>query len=77
MKDTLQVVKSLANDPVPYVNTGVFLGMSVADWDLALKVILGFVGICIPFLSIFGKQSHHVGNRENVQGDLLDTRLSL
>lgn len=52
MNDTLQVVKSLANDPVPYVNTGVFLGMTVADWDLALKVILGFVSIGWTILKI-------------------------
>jgi hypothetical protein len=52
MNDTLSVVKSLANDPVPYVNTGVFLGMSVMDWDLAFKVILGFVSITWTVLKI-------------------------
>lgn len=52
MNDTLSVVKSLANEPVPYVNTGVFLGMSVMDWDLAFKVILGFVSITWTVLKI-------------------------
>ena len=52
MNDTLSVVKSLATDPVPYVNTGVFLGMSVMDWDLAFKVILGFVSITWTVLKI-------------------------
>lgn len=55
MNDTLQVLKSLANDPVPYVNTGVFLGMTVADWDLALKVILGFVSIGWTVLKIINE----------------------
>jgi hypothetical protein len=52
MNDTLSVVKSLANDPVPYVNTGVFLGMSVADWDLAIKVILGLVSVAWTILKV-------------------------
>jgi len=55
MNDTLSVVKSLANDPVPYVNTGVFLGMSVMDWDLAFKVILGFVSITWTGLKIINE----------------------
>lgn len=55
MNDTLQVVKSLANEPVPYVNTGVFLGMSVADWDLALKVVLGFVSIGWTVLKVINE----------------------
>jgi hypothetical protein len=52
MNDTLSVVKSLANEPVPYVNTGVFLGMSVADWDLAIKVILGLVSVAWTILKV-------------------------
>jgi hypothetical protein len=45
MNDTIQIIKGLGNDTVPYVNTGVFLGMTAMDWDLALKVILGGVSI--------------------------------
>jgi hypothetical protein len=52
MNDTLEVIKKLANDPIPYVNTGVFLGMSVADWDLALKVLLGLASVVWTFLKI-------------------------
>jgi hypothetical protein len=55
MNDTLEVVKKLASDPVPYVNTGVFLGMSAMDWDLALKVILGLVSIGWTILKIINE----------------------
>lgn len=55
MTDTLEVVKKLGSDPVPYVNTGVFLGMSAMDWDLALKVILGLVSIGWTILKIINE----------------------
>ena len=52
MNDTLEVVKKLATDPIPYVNTGVFLGMTSLDWDLALKVLLGLASVVWTFLKI-------------------------
>jgi hypothetical protein len=55
MNDTLLVVKSLANEPVPYVNTGVFLGMSMADWDLAIKVLLGMVSVAWTILKVINE----------------------
>ena len=55
MNDTLSVLKSLANEPLPYVNTGVFLGMTVTDWDLALKVLLGLASVTWTFLKIINE----------------------
>ena len=55
MNDTLNVLKGLSNDPVPYVNTGVFLGMSAMDWDLGLKVMLGVASIVWTFLKIYSE----------------------
>ena len=55
MQDTLEVLKKLANNPVPYVNTGVFLGMSAMDWDLALKVLLGLASITWTVLKIINE----------------------
>jgi hypothetical protein len=52
MNDTLEIVKKLATDPIPYVNTGIFLGMSALDWDLALKVLLGLASVVWTFLKI-------------------------
>jgi len=52
MNDTLEIVKKLATDPIPYVNTGVFLGMTAMDWDLALKVLLGLASVVWTFLKI-------------------------
>jgi hypothetical protein len=52
MNDTLEVLKKLANNPVPYVNSGVFFGMSAMDWDLALKVLLGLASITWTVLKI-------------------------
>jgi hypothetical protein len=55
MNDTLEIVKKLANDPIPYVNTGIFLGMSALDWDLALKVLLGLASVVWTFLKIINE----------------------
>lgn len=52
MTDSLEIIKKLANDPIPYVNTGVFLGMTTMDWDLALKVLLGLASVVWTFLKI-------------------------
>ena len=52
MNDSLEVVKKLISDPIPYVNTGVFLGMTAMDWDLALKVFLGIASIVWTFIKI-------------------------
>ena len=54
-QDTLEIVKKLASNPVPYVNTGVFLGMNEMDWDLALKVLLGLSSIIWTFLKIYNE----------------------
>jgi hypothetical protein len=55
MNDTLEIVKKLATDPIPYVNTGIFLGMSALDWDLALKVLLGLASVVWTFLKIINE----------------------
>ena len=55
MNDSLEIVKKLATDPIPYVNTGVFLGMTAMDWDLALKVLLGLASVVWTFLKIINE----------------------
>jgi len=40
--DTLHVIKQTILNPVPLVNGALFLGMTEADWDLAMKVLIGF-----------------------------------
>lgn len=51
--DSLEVVKKLASDPLPYVNGGVFLGMNSLDWDLAMKVVIGFGTIVFTYLKVW------------------------
>jgi len=53
MSDSLEVVKKLASDPLPYVNGGVFLGMNALDWDLAMKVIIGFGTILFTWFKVW------------------------
>jgi hypothetical protein len=55
MQDTIEVIKKLANNPVPYVNTGVFLGMTTMDWDLAIKVLLGGVSVVWTILKVINE----------------------
>lgn len=48
--DTIAVIKNTLISPVPIVNTALFLGMSEADWDLVMKVLIGlasFVWTCV------------------------------
>lgn len=53
ISDSLLVLKKLATDEVPYINTGVFLGMTALDWDLALKVVLGLASIAWTFVKVY------------------------
>lgn len=53
MSDSLEVVKKLASDPLPYVNGGVFLGMNALDWDLAMKVIIGVGTIFFTWFKVW------------------------
>ena len=45
MKDTLQILRGLANDPVPYVNTGIILGLSSMQWDLLIKILIAIPSV--------------------------------
>ena len=55
MNDTLEIAKKLISNPVPYVNTGVFLGMTTLDWDLALKVLLGLTSVVWTLLKVINE----------------------
>lgn len=45
MKDTLQILKSLANDPLPYINTTVLFGLSSMQWDLFIKILVAIPSV--------------------------------
>ena len=45
MRDTLQVLKGLVADPVPYVNTTVLFGLSAMHWDLFIKIAVAVPSI--------------------------------
>ena len=45
MRDTLQVLKGLVTDPVPYVNTTVLFGLSAMQWDLFIKIAVAVPSI--------------------------------
>ena len=45
MRDTLQVLKGLVADPVPYVNTTVLFGLSAMQWDLFIKIAVAVPSI--------------------------------
>jgi len=40
MKDTMQILKGLATDPVPYINTTLLFGLSEMQWDLLIKILI-------------------------------------
>jgi hypothetical protein len=45
MKDTLQILKGIANDPVPYINTTVLFGLTTMQWDLFLKILIAIPSV--------------------------------
>ena len=45
MRDTVQVLKGLVTDPVPYVNTTVLFGLSAMQWDLFIKIAVAVPSI--------------------------------
>jgi hypothetical protein len=45
MRDTLQILKGLVADPVPYVNTTVLFGLSAMQWDLFIKIAVAVPSI--------------------------------
>ena len=45
MRDTLQVLKGMVSDPVPYVNTTVLFGLSAMQWDLFIKIAVAVPSI--------------------------------
>jgi hypothetical protein len=45
MKDTLQILKGIVNDPVPYINTTVLFGLTTMQWDLFLKILIAIPSV--------------------------------
>lgn len=45
MKDSIAILKNLASDPVPYVNTTVLFGLSTMEWDLLIKLLVAIPSI--------------------------------
>ena len=45
MKDTMQILKGLVSDPVPYINTTVLFGLSAMQWDLLVKLAVAIPSV--------------------------------
>ena len=52
-QDTLEIAKKVMIDPLPYVNGAVFLGMTAADWDLGMKIIIGVGSIIWTWWKVY------------------------
>lgn len=55
MKDTVQVIKGLLNDPVPYVNTTVLFGLSAMQWDLLIKILVAIPSVVWTYYKILNE----------------------
>ena len=53
MEDTLKVLRSLASEPVPYINTTVLFGLSYMQWELLFKILIGFASLTWTGLRIY------------------------
>jgi hypothetical protein len=55
MRDTLQVLKGLVTDPVPYVNTTVLFGLSAMQWDLFIKIAVAVPSIIWTYFRVLNE----------------------
>jgi hypothetical protein len=55
MRDTLQVLKGLVADPVPYVNTTVLFGLSAMQWDLFIKIAVAVPSIIWTYFRVLNE----------------------
>jgi hypothetical protein len=69
MKDSIAILKSLANDPVPYVNTTVLFGLSAMQWDLFIKLAVAIPSVIWTYFRLLNeikkyKQAKHTDDTE-------------
>ena len=55
MRDTVQVLKGLVTDPVPYVNTTVLFGLSAMQWDLFIKIAVAVPSIIWTYFRVLNE----------------------
>lgn len=55
MRDTLQIVKGLVSDPVPYINTTVLFGLSAMQWDLAIKLLVAIPSVVWTYFRLLNE----------------------
>jgi hypothetical protein len=53
MEDTIKVLRSLASEPLPYINTTVLFGLSYMQWELLFKILIGFASLTWTVLRIY------------------------
>ncbi len=69
MKDTLAILKSVVNDPVPYVNTTVLFGLSAMQWDLLIKILVAIPSVIWTYFRILNEIRRY---KEKKQTDVTD-----
>lgn len=55
MRNTLQIVKGLVSDPVPYINTTVLFGLSAMQWDLAIKLLVAIPSVVWTYFRLLNE----------------------
>jgi hypothetical protein len=64
MKDTLQIVKGLLNDPVPYVNTTVLFGLTAMQWDLLIKLLVAIPSVIWTYYKVLNEIKKYKSNKQ-------------
>lgn len=55
MKDTIQILRGLVSDPVPYINTTVLFGLSAMQWDLFLKLAVAIPSVIWTWFKVLNE----------------------
>jgi hypothetical protein len=72
MKDTLQIIKGLGSDPVPYVNTTVLFGLAAMEWDLLIKILIGFGSVVWTYLKVYNEWKKVKDGKNETLSDTTD-----
>ena len=57
--------KGLANDPTPYVNTGVLIGLTTMQWDLLIKILVAIPSIIWTWFKVINEIKKYKKQKDN------------
>ena len=70
MKDTLEILKGIISDPLPYVSGGFIFGLSETQWDLLFKILLASPTILWTWYKVYNEMKKYKEKKQSDSTDL-------